>query len=307
MKILRVASKDSDLDGMGTTGYLPKDSGDYIELCDLSLMVQGHRLPVHSGVLALKSRFFRRMIIDLKESKDRMLDGEFVITLDDSVSIHDAVLMLAFVYGARTELKTAQEARRMVAMGDKYDMPFLCKLSGAKLCQMADSMQFICQQKKGTGKERDLTVDSCQDEWNHAAEWLEIADRLNMQELRRLCQYVILRDITANAKSLGAPGSEEALASLERVPPRSMGEICFALVDLVSQGIIHEDNLEYLHCGECHNRAPIPRQMFARGESRFSPATVPTKPTLCPSCSRAGCLKALVCESLAKFKKQDRN
>ena len=87
--------------------YMPEDSDDYIQLCDVNLVVQGQSLPVHSGVLGLQSRFFRKMMMDLK-GKCSAADGNLTITLDDSVSVDDAVLMLAFVYGKRTELTTVR-------------------------------------------------------------------------------------------------------------------------------------------------------------------------------------------------------
>lgn len=286
--------------------YMPEDSDDYIELCDVILMVQGQGLPVHSGVLGLQSRFFRKMMMDLK-GKGSGVDGKLTITLDNSVSVEDAVLMLAFVYGKRTKLATCDEARRIVFIGDKYDIPLLLRVSGDKLCQLADSLHFI-----KPARQTDSSKD--QDEWNNAARWLGVADRLNMQELKTLCQYVIVRDMGANAGNFrGNTEVDAALQSLDAVPSRNMGEICIAIMDLIYEGIFDRGTVRSMNWCKCKGT----RSEMGSG----SPSGVPSAPhywghykdlesepnyshgsALWSICQRHGCVKGAICAALKRVR-----
>ena len=88
-------------------GYLPLDVDGYEEMCDAYLVVQGKRFPVHSAVLGVHSRLLRKMTIDLRNNSDSMgFDGKLEIPLDDSESVRDVTLMLAFVYDHRPELES---------------------------------------------------------------------------------------------------------------------------------------------------------------------------------------------------------
>lgn len=84
--------------------YMPDDFREYAELADVILLVEGQSLPVHSSILALRSRFFRKLFLDLKGSDRAQVDGKLRVPLDRPVAVRDAELMLAFVYGTRTTL-----------------------------------------------------------------------------------------------------------------------------------------------------------------------------------------------------------
>ena len=194
----------------------------------------------------------------------------------------------------------------MVFIGDKYDIPLLLRASGDKLCRLADSMHFI---KPGSQKESSKD----QDEWNNAARWLAIADRLDMQELKTLCQYVIVRDMGANAGKLGGnTEADAALQSLDAVPSKSIGEICYAIMDLIYEGIIHRDTLGSLSCRKrtdtrstvrSAHPANLPHMYWAQYEDMNTELSYSQATARCLSCQSKGCLKGAVCATLDRVKK----
>lgn len=290
--------------------YMPEDDEDYIELCDVSLVVQGRTMPVHSAFLGLHSKFFRKMLTDLKGSRARA-DEKLVITLDPCVSVDDAVLMLALVYGTRTEVKTVNEATRMLCMGDKFDIPLLLKAGSSRLCQEVDEMSFI-KPRDAVNSSRD------QDKEFTVTQLLTLTDRLGLKESKTLCQYVILRDIGVYAsRDPDRNVAAMALKELEQVPRRSVAEICFAIMDLIHRGVIDGRNLGSLHCGGAQATAQQERldpssvncqKLFggppAPTNSRGLFSFVQTRP--CISCGCVGCVKKDICASLKKFNNDSR-
>lgn len=111
----------------------------------------------------------------------------------------------------------------MLHIADKFDIPPLLQMSLEKLCELSETLHFIDQSDNGANG-------------GTLARLLAIADRHNMPELKRRCQYAILRDVVSNPGNHGGSAKTRmALTSLEAycVSPRSMGEICCTLAELI--------------------------------------------------------------------------
>ncbi|CAD7697276.1 unnamed protein product [Ostreobium quekettii] len=250
----------------GDHWYMP-GTVEYSNLCDVVLVVQGQKLPVHSGVLALHSQFFCRMLSDLTASGEcTKEDGRTVITLDKAVGADEARLMLAVAYGRRTKLTTAREAWSMVHLGDKYEMAPLFRATEEKLCELEDSLYFIKREAdwsvSGACSEAPPEADG-EDDCLNAARWLGVADRLAMHDLKRKCQRVIMRDMIEGMQpSPMRPELDAAMDALNahNVAPRSVCEIFGAFMRLDRPSALKCDNcqaaqaLAQLFCTSCHRK-----------------------------------------------------
>eukprot|EP00803_Ostreobium_quekettii_P008195 evm.model.scf_1411.3 EVM.evm.TU.scf_1411.3 scf_1411:15082-16158(+) len=224
--------------------YLPDDTGDYEAICDVVLVVEGESLPVHSGILGLHSLFFRKMIKDLASNEGSEVDGKLVIPLDETVLLKDAETMLQILYGVREHLETDEEARRMVFMGDKYDVSILCKLAEKRLSESAEGFYFV--------KSRQASDDS--DDQKEAAQWLGIAERLGMHNLKEECQFVILRDLVSCIWSTKMSAEmDAALDSLKvhGVSARSMAEVAAAAWNMCCSAGFEPLKLNQYCCTNC--------------------------------------------------------
>eukprot|EP00803_Ostreobium_quekettii_P006627 evm.model.scf_3972.1 EVM.evm.TU.scf_3972.1 scf_3972:2084-3550(-) len=223
-------------------------------------------MPVHSGVLGLHSQFFRKMIKDLKNDEESAVDGKLIITLDERVALKDVEIMLQIFYGVRKDLETEDEAKQMALLGDKYDVPLLCQLSDGILSKSAEGFYFV--------KPRNLP-DQTEDQMQ-VAQWLGVAERLGMKELRRECQCVIMKDLLSSVWSNRM--SHEVDVALESLKihgasARSMGEITAATWDFVCKGGVNVGALNKFHCFKCNNVVSVT-------------ATDNLEDTECPSCKQ---------------------
>ncbi|CAD7702074.1 unnamed protein product [Ostreobium quekettii] len=210
--------------------YLPEDDGDLGALCDTVLAVQKLKLPVHGQVLAVHSGHFRKLVADMKGNKASHENGRMVIPLDDSVSVDDAVLMLSFVYGKRIKVDTADEASRLVSLGDRYDIPALLRLSVSSMNARPNALYFVRPQ---TGSHAEPCLD--------AGHWLAITDRLRahpqwrdlagLEELRTQCLWTITKDLLLNCDAMPGKESKALLSVLDEhgVSASSVGEAAIAL------------------------------------------------------------------------------
>eukprot|EP00803_Ostreobium_quekettii_P000636 evm.model.scf_4407.1 EVM.evm.TU.scf_4407.1 scf_4407:4526-5602(-) len=224
--------------------YLPDDTGDYEAICDVVLVVEGESLPVHSGILGLHSLFFRKMIKDLASNEGSEVDGRFAIPLDETVLLKDAETMLQILYGVREHLETDEEARRMVFMGDKYDVSILFKVAEKRLSRSAEGFHFV--------KGRQASDDS--DDQNKAAQWLGIAERLGMHNLKEECQFVILRDLVSCIWSTKMSAEmDAALDSLQvhGVSARSMAEVAATAWNMSCSAGFDPLRLNQYRCTNC--------------------------------------------------------
>jgi len=202
------------------TRYIPDDNKELAQLCDAALVLKDERLPVNSGILSMQSRFFCRLMVDIKNDRKAQADGKFAIPLDASVTVEDAVLMLSFVYGKRTEMHTAEEAYRMVVLADKYDIPNLMRLSTAKIRELASELHFIAPEHG--------------DKHLEAARWLAVADRLEgMEDLRTECLYSMFRDLVLSPRPSSSEEIQSALKSLDShgVAASAVGGVAAALAE----------------------------------------------------------------------------
>lgn len=211
-----------------TPSYLPAGGDDYSALCDVWLEVQGQKLPAHSQMLAFHSRFFCRLFSDMKcqnseiASKPTLVDGKWLVKLDNGVTLEDLQMLLCFVYNNEADVNTMDEAIRLTLVADKYDMPVLLRWSEAKLCEQTSSLTF--DQRSGNAKE----------DWLSAAQCLGVADRLNLKDLQLKCQCSVLKGVslmTLNTEE-GRKELRNALASLEDygVSWRSLCEVMAVLL-----------------------------------------------------------------------------
>eukprot|EP00803_Ostreobium_quekettii_P004913 evm.model.scf_615.1 EVM.evm.TU.scf_615.1 scf_615:7536-9623(+) len=203
-----------------TARYIPEDHKEVAELSDAVLVLKNERLPVNSGILSMQSRVFCRLIVDTKNDRKAQADGKLAISLDASVTLEDAVLMLSFVYGKRTDMNTAEEAYRMIVLAGKYDIPNLMRISIAKIRDLAPGLHFVAP---GHG-----------DKHMEAVRWLAVADRLDaMDDLRTECLYNILRDLVLSSRPSSSEEIQSALKSLDShgVTASAIGGVAAALAE----------------------------------------------------------------------------
>ncbi|CAD7703809.1 unnamed protein product [Ostreobium quekettii] len=202
-------------------------------MADVWLCVQGQNLPAHGAVLAMHSGWFCKLLRDAKrgEVQHRMVEGKPVIKVDEWME--DVDILLSFMYGVQVKAETVESADKILGIAEKYDMPGLVKVVETRLCAAAEQMSFC------TPHSEDAHGGGCKDRWE-AAKWLAMAERLDMNDLKTQCQFVILRDIADFvSKPLSAQGqaekhkTQQAVACLEKhgVSIRSMCEMILAIVD----------------------------------------------------------------------------
>ncbi|CAD7694766.1 unnamed protein product [Ostreobium quekettii] len=255
-----------------TYSYLPQDVDGYEDMCDACLVLAGRKFPVHTAVLAVHSRFFRKMIVDLRSDISSSTYGQLEIPVAEAVSAEDIELMLAFVYGQHPEVETAEEASRMLCMADRFDIPGLLEKSERKIKDLEHKIYFLDQGCTGDGVQSEEA-----DPWLSAAHWLGIADRLGIDDLRTKCQRIVLRDLLANGvlqgtrPDLAKPGLEKALSSLDshRVTARAMAEIIVANIG----GMLHgefEDvcMVSCTACGAVHDCSKMSMYEYERDPYR---------------------------------------
>ncbi|CAD7697274.1 unnamed protein product [Ostreobium quekettii] len=195
--------------------YMPEDA-EYANLCDISLIAQGQGIPAHGAVIALHSRFFCKMLSDLKGGDSSTVDGMLRVTLDDSVSAEDTRLMLAIMYGQILKLNSLKQAWTALSLGDKYDAKILIRVSEQAICELGDSFYFVKpREPSGSALQPGQTQ-----EWHDAAKWLGLADCLGMESLRKKCQCVILRSLVAHSSA--SPIKAELLSAMASLHDRGV-------------------------------------------------------------------------------------
>lgn len=92
-------------------GSVPDLFGDCGQISDAILVAQCVELRAHSPVLAMESRFFRKMFLDQMPQDRPQLGEKLTRTLDDSTCVHDAETLPAFLYHRRSEVDDASGIR----------------------------------------------------------------------------------------------------------------------------------------------------------------------------------------------------
>ncbi|CAD7697277.1 unnamed protein product [Ostreobium quekettii] len=252
--------------------YLPDGSDDFDDLCDVVLIADGQKFPAHGAFLGLHSHYFRRTIKELRKAKGAsgQADGKLSILLDDSTSVEDVELMLAFVYGKRTALETADEASRLILLASKYDMPAFVRQADRKILELSGSLCFV--DPAAGAKKTPRKSSRCLD----AGYWLGVADTLGLDDLRLQCQYIIFRDMATHIRATHSrPELERAIASLDGygVSGSSMAAVAAVLMELVARKEIDSHYFDARKCPSC-------------GFKPVAPLVGGAESVECPSCAR---------------------
>ncbi|CAD7701292.1 unnamed protein product [Ostreobium quekettii] len=210
--------------------YLMEAPQDYEELLDTFLVVQGQQFPVNSGLLATHSRVFRMMMMDLKGAGHSTADEKMSIPLDDSVSAKDAELLLSFVYCKRTEVDMVEEAKTLILLADKYDIPFLGPLVERGLCRSMDKLVFMKEK-------RPVAMEDC----HNAGWWLAVAERMKLEDLRMTCLCVIIRDLGRNSDF--PKENKQALVSLQ-IYGVTVDAVCEIAAAIVNAAEFHDVSVD---------------------------------------------------------------
>ncbi|CAD7703270.1 unnamed protein product [Ostreobium quekettii] len=212
-----------------------QDGEDSLEgTCDAALVLSdGTEVLVHSQALIMHSRFFRRMIADVQCGRPRAASGELLrIPLDDGTSLEDVEVLLGYLYKRDAVVNSFEDAKALVFLADKFDMPSIIRLCEPKLCSDVHRLHFAgfaasLPRGRSTGKSNtpfDLQgLDECYD----AARWLSLAERWNLVNLMLKCQAVITQSLAyTDAKS-----TYSAFAKLQehRISLKSMYSIASVL------------------------------------------------------------------------------
>ncbi len=146
---------------------------DYIELADVELLVEGTRLPAHSQILAMHSKFVRGLLLDTGPRS-----WQDPVVIESCLEGHSLVVVKVFLTAAYRQgsltFPSVQVAWQVCLLVDHLDCPKMLQQCQEHLSGIMDSAQL------STSKE--------------ALEWILTADKLGLDNLKELCAQRIASD-----------------------------------------------------------------------------------------------------------------
>lgn len=159
-----------------------------------------------------------------------------------------------------------EEAKTLVTLADKFDMPSIIRLCQPVLCEDASKFHFAGF-SAGTGRARTssmvMSPTQSLDEDHDAAQWLSLAERWNLRDLKVKCQSVIVQALAYT--DVGSTDAAFAKLQEHRISLNSMYSIAAVLGKCLSNfgkcacGKIFCS----LHCSSCflENTAKASREL----------------------------------------------
>ncbi|GMH42513.1 hypothetical protein BSKO_10432 [Bryopsis sp. KO-2023] len=215
------------------------DGGEcFRDTCDMSLLVEGTEVPLHSQALIMHSRFFRKLLTDVQKGEVKNCSGgdRLVLTLDPPTRLKDVEMLLQYMYNRHATVDKFEDAIVLVTLADKFDMPSMIKICEPLLCKETANMHFagytasMCHApKRPTSPSHAAQAVSPPCENLDAAKWLSIAERWGLECLKVKCQAIILQALAYT--NMGSTKTEDGFQKLQehRVSLRSIYAIAAVL------------------------------------------------------------------------------